>query len=188
MALNAAAQRPSISAIVLLACPGRPFRDLLKCQLNWVHDSFGQSGEAKEFDSKVLEEILAIVDGSKPLPSGARSSHHLYTQLLLKLYKSLIETSHVELIAASSQPILVVQGTSDVQVTTADSTAIMTAARIAQRPATEWIVEDLNHLFRREKNPGKTTLNVYADRRRKVPVTFIRALGKRVHRMLQTAG
>ena len=75
-------------------------------------------------------------------------------------------------------PLIVVQGTRDVQVSWKDACLLRDAALAAGRPVEIFKEGGLDHLLKRSKAIGLDALKVYRDRRRRIPIALIRKLAR----------
>ncbi|HEX3919759.1 MAG TPA: alpha/beta hydrolase [Caulobacteraceae bacterium] len=115
-ALAAARANPKdLCGLVLIASPGRPFADILREQLR-----------ANPANAPILAEALADIDA---LAAGQHIDQSHMTPVLLPLFRAAVQDYLIDefkydpakLAAAYPGPILVLQGTNDIQVSPVDA-------------------------------------------------------------------
>ncbi len=119
-----------LRGIVLLAPPALPLEQILKQQLLRKVSSANRAAMEKQ----VQAELDAVASGKKP------SAEKRWLQ-------STFGVDPVVLIAHVPCPILILQGTKDIQVLPADTPRLAQAAQNAHRDVTVVMVQDDDHLF-----------------------------------------
>jgi len=137
ISLVAAPRLQGCTGLVLLACPGRPFGQVLRMQL-----------ESRLSDTTLLQEAFEII---AQLESGKRVDGNDISRKLRPLFTArqgyridLFSYDPAALIAAIEQPCLIAQGTEDLQVSVADAEAL----HMAQPNAQLTLIEDMNHILK----------------------------------------
>jgi pimeloyl-ACP methyl ester carboxylesterase len=119
-----------LRGIVLLAPPALPLEQILKQQL--LRDQTGENRAAAE--TQVQAQLDAIASGKK---AGATN----------QWLRSSFGIDPAALIARVPCPILILQGTKDIQVLPADTPRFVQAAQSAYRDVTVVMLQDDDHLF-----------------------------------------
>ncbi len=119
-----------LRGIVLLAPPALPLEQILKQQL--LRNETGPSRAAAE--TQVQAQLDAIASGKKP---GAQN----------EWLRSSFGVDPAVLIASVPCPILILQGTKDIQVLPADTPRLVHAAQNAHRDVTVVMLQNDDHLF-----------------------------------------
>ncbi len=145
MALAAAQTPGPICGLVLVAAPGRPLGVLLREQL-----------QANPANRGILKGALRAIDA---LEAGEYAEFAIYEFTLKRLFPRGVQDYLIDLFAHDPAvlikvvdlPVLIVQGTRDLQVTEVDANALKSA-----RPAAELaIIADLNHVLKRVLQPDR---------------------------------
>ncbi len=137
-----AAKRAPVAAYVSLAGAGRSLPDVLREQLG---KNLPESQKSKwEPIVSELEAGRTVADVPKELSALFRPSVQPYLISLFKIDPAR-ELSEVKV------PVLIVQGTTDVQVSTADSRRLSEAKKDAKL----YVVENMNHVFKRATTPAE---------------------------------
>ncbi|HLY02129.1 MAG TPA: alpha/beta fold hydrolase [Candidatus Cybelea sp.] len=119
-----------LRGIVLLAPPALPLEQILKQQLLRNVSSADRTAMAKQ----VQVELDAIASGKKPSAEN-------------RWLRSTFGVDPIALIVHVPCPILILQGTKDIQVLPADTPRLVQAAQNAHRDVTVVMVQDDDHLF-----------------------------------------
>ena len=137
-----AASDPKIAAIVLLAGPGRPGSEISLYQLRQVLDE--QPGMTREEEEKKLAEQREVI---KAVQTGGDLSKYP-EQARLPWVKEYFTYDPIPTIRRVRQPILILQGALDRQITADQAGLLEQAARAAgNRDVTVRVFPGLNHLF-----------------------------------------
>jgi hypothetical protein len=137
-ALVAAQQPKDICGLVLISTPGRPLADILREQL-----------KANPANAPILAEALADID---KLAAGQHIDANAMTPALAPLFRPDVQDFLIDefkydparLAAAYPGPILVVQGTSDIQVAVVDAQRLAAARpgiRLEQLPGVNHVLK-----------------------------------------------
>lgn len=138
VALAAAQSAPDLCGLVLVATPGRPMGEVLRWQL-----------QASGAGAPLLDPALSAIDA---LEAGRRVDAATLPPALMALFRPAVQGflidlfSHdpARLIAAVRKPVLILQGTRDIQVGARDAERLRQAA-----PATELrLLPDVNHVLK----------------------------------------
>ena len=119
-----------LRGIVLLAPPALPLEQILKQQLLRKVSSADRAAMEKQ----VAAELDAIASGKKPSATN-------------RWLQSSFGVDPAALIARVPCPILILQGTKDIQVLPADTPRLVAAAQNAHRNLTVVMLQDDDHLF-----------------------------------------
>lgn len=150
-----ASKSKQVNGIVLLAGNARPLEDVVLEQYNYI---FGLDSIDKD-EKKQLEEITQQIEtlkDSKALKTA--KAEDLPLNLDSKYWQSLVKYNQVQVAKKLKQPILVLQGERDYQVTMTDFN--LWKQNLSNKPKNEFIsYPTLNHLFM--KGEGKSTPSEY---------------------------
>jgi hypothetical protein len=138
VALQALQNEPDVCGLVLVATAGRPLGVVLKEQL-----------AANPANGFLLDQANAAID---ELAAGRRVDAAKLHPALLGLFNpavqgflaSVLAVDPAQLITATGKPVLIVQGTSDLQVSVADAEALSAAARRDEL----LLLPDVNHVLK----------------------------------------
>lgn len=154
VALAAAQQDAAICGLVLVATAGRPLGEVLKGQLR-----------ANPANAPLLDQATAAID---TLAAGRRVDVAAMPAPLLPLFKpavqgfliSMFALEPAKLLSQIRQPVLVLQGARDLQVSIADAQALKAAAP----SSTLVVLPDTNHVLKRvtSADPG-ANIATYGD-------------------------
>jgi dienelactone hydrolase len=150
-----ASKSKQVNGIVLLAGNARPLEDVLLEQYNYIFglDSIDKF-EKKEIDKLIAQSI--IVKTPKALKTA--KAEDLPLNLDSKYWQSLVKYNQVQVAKKLKQPILVLQGDRDYQVTMTDFN--LWKQNLSNKPKNQFIsYPTLNHLFM--KGEGKSTPSEY---------------------------
>lgn len=142
-----AAKRSKVDAFVSLAGPGRSFPDVLREQL-----AKNLAGDAKALGLQVVDELAAgrTVDAPDELAALFRPSVQPFLISLFK-YDPAREVESLQV------PVLIVQGTTDLQVTVVDAERLAAANPQAKL----LIVKGMNHVLKPATNSVEQTAAYY---------------------------
>lgn len=150
-----ASKSKQVNGIVLLAGNARPLEDVVLEQYNYI---FGLDSIDKD-EKKQLEEItqqIKTLKDSKALKTA--KAEDLPLNLDSKYWQSLVKYNQVQVAKKVKQPILVLQGERDYQVTMTDFN--LWKQNLSDKPKNQFIsYQTLNHLFM--KGEGKSTPSEY---------------------------
>jgi uncharacterized protein len=153
VALQAAQNPTDICGLILVASPGRKAGDVLREQFS-----------ANPANAPILPDALASitaleggqdVDVTKMHPA----LQNIFAPAIQGFLKSLLKLDPSALIAAYREPILIVQGTTDLQVTMADARVLATAQPRAQLVE----IEGMNHVLKSVGSDRGANLATYAN-------------------------
>jgi dienelactone hydrolase len=146
-----ASKSKQINGIVLLAGNARPLEDVVLEQYNYI---FGLDSIDKD-ETKQLEEITKQIKTLKdPKALKTAKAEDLPLNLDSKYWQSLVNYNQVKVANKVKQPILVLQGERDYQVTMTDFN--LWKQSLSDKPKNQFIsYPTLNHLFM--KGEGKST-------------------------------
>lgn len=180
LALAVAAGNPDIAACVLLNAPGRPLIEIIAQQIDW-HQTHNPASDEAEAEARQLHQELLdalALDGEWTAENVDRRL--LAVQHQRRFLKSVIHMDPTDFVPRSTCPLVVVQGTRDVQVSWEDACLLRDAAQAADRPVRLIEAHGLDHLLKRNKETGMGALAAYRDRRRRIPIAFIRDLAEAI--------
>lgn len=138
VALLAAQNRPDLAGIILVACPGRPLGDVLRAQLK-ANPANAPLLPAAETAITDLENGRTF--DASTLPAALRP---LFNNSVQNFLVSAFAARPANLIARLPQPVLIIQGDNDLQVST-DDARLLSAANPR---ATLRLVENMNHILK----------------------------------------
>ncbi len=150
-----ASKSKQINGIVLLAGNARPLEDVVLEQYNYIFglDSIDQE-ERKEIDKLIAQSI--IVKTPKALKTA--KAEDLPLNIEPKYWESLLKYNQVQVAKKLKQPILILQGERDYQVTMTDFN--LWKQNLSDKPKNQFIsYPTLNHLFM--KGEGKSSPSEY---------------------------
>lgn len=162
-ALHLAAQPGvTLAGVVLLATPGRPFGEVVLGQLEGQFRRAGVSGRALDEHLRPIRAAIDDVGAGRRVDVEAVSSVPAIRQLVaaiaspkaLPFARELIAFDPLAAFARLEQPVLIVQGGRDVQVSpTLDAEPLADAARRAGRRVTLRQIEHADHILKHEETP-----------------------------------
>ena len=144
-----AAEETSAGAFVSLAGPGRSAADLLRVQL------------AAQLPAQLLEEatnVLASLEEGETVAAVSDELASLFRASVQPYLISWFRYDPAEVVARLPMPVLIVQGTNDVQVAVAEAELL----QAADPEADLVLVEDMNHVLK-VVAPGQDPLASYGD-------------------------
>jgi len=153
IALVAAKDPHDICGLILVSTPGRPAGDILREQL-----------KANPANAPILDEALRAVDA---LAAGHRYNTTGMTPALLPLFRDSIQDFLIDemsydpahLVATYAGPVLVLQGTTDLQVSVADAERLAAA-----RPGVRLVkLDGVNHVLKVAPAERSANAALYAD-------------------------
>ncbi|WP_239987342.1 alpha/beta hydrolase [Sphingosinithalassobacter portus] len=154
VALKAATTLDGVCGVIEVEGAGRKLGDVLRAQFR-----------ANPANAPVLDQLLSIVDRFEAGDTVDPATLHpalraIFNADIQPYWIDLLSHDPAALAAAYSGPMMVVQGTNDVQVTQADSQALMAA-----RPdATLLLVPDMTHVLKIAQGEGRAaSLATYTD-------------------------
>jgi uncharacterized protein len=146
---------PKLAGLIILAGATRPLEDLMVEQTRYL---LSLQGKTTEEDQAKLDELLAEVAKVKKLTAADASSSALLLHAPAGYWLDLREHDPLTAVKTLQQPLLILQGARDYQVTEADFDGWKKA--LDARPnVTFKLYPDLNHLFMTGK--GKSTPSEY---------------------------
>ncbi len=180
VALAVSAGNPDIALCVLLNAPGRPLTEIFAEQIAWQQQHDPASDET-EAEAMLLHQ--ALLDALSL--DGEWTAENVDKRLLSlahkrRFLKSVIHMNPSDLVSRGTCPLVVVQGTKDVQVSREDASLLRDAAQAADRPIQLIEADGLDHHLKRNKGTGIAALAAYRDRRRRIPIAFIRKLADEI--------
>jgi uncharacterized protein len=151
VALQAAQDPTDICGIILVASPGRKASDILREQLR-----------ANPANAAILADALKTIDALEANQNVDVGPLHpalqgLFATAIQGFWKSMFQVNPTALIANYAGPVLIVQGTTDLQVTLTDARALAAA----QSRATLFEVEGVNHILKRASSDRAENLATY---------------------------
>jgi len=184
VALKLSAQQNDLDAIVLLSTPGRPLREILQEQQGWfLKESEMSKGAAKE-SSALSQVFIKALEDDAEWTLETVDARILAFKRKRKLYSTVLNLDPCKLVAQGQCPVIIVQGTTDVQVASEDANKLAKACEEAGRPYHLLLEDGLDHLLKRNTETGLKALRIYKDRRRRIPITLIRKIAKAVKELI----
>lgn len=156
-----AAQRADVSALVLIAGPGVPFAELLDRQL-----AKAGTPEALRAASRTISAKLQRGEGAETVPPELFA---LYRPSVQPYLISLLRLDPVAELAKARCRVLIVQGSTDVQIETADAERLAKARPDAKMA----IIEGMNHVLKDAPPDRAANLKTYAEPDRPLPARLI---------------
>lgn len=152
-ALIAAQENEDVCGLVLVSPAGRKFGDILREQL-----------QANPANAPILEEAFAII---AKLEAGQTVSAHDISPALLPLFRpnvqpfviSMMAIDPAQLVRAYPGPVLIVQGTTDIQTNLADAQRL----GVARKGVDVEIIEGMNHVLKIAPMDRSANLATYAN-------------------------
>jgi uncharacterized protein len=151
VALQAAQDPSDICGIILVASPGRKAGDVLREQFR-----------ANPANTPILADALKAIDTLEASQSVDVGLLHpalqgLFAPAIQGFWKSLLQINPTALIANYAGPVLIVQGTTDLQVTMTDARKLAEA----QPRATLFEAQGVNHILKRANLDRAENLGTY---------------------------
>ncbi len=179
------AKRPGADLIVALASPGRTLRDITQDQHDDLLRSGGFSEEVRQALNAQRRAFMAAVQVTEPWTAETVSEDLLPFRHQHAFFRSALDLDPRQLIGAGQAPVLIVQGDHDAQVSDLDRELLEVMTAHYGRHAGTHVAPGLNHLFKRATGKGPQSMTSYRDRRRRVPVSFIKTLAERIKMALR---
>jgi len=177
-------RRQDLQACVLLTTPGRSMEEIIEQQINWQKDHSTLSTEAKAENERMRKALLDALEVEEEWTEENVDPRLLPIKHKKRFLKSSIHLDPCEFMKTGKNPVLILQGTKDVQVFMEDAENLYNSAIEAGRDVELIKAEGLDHLLKKNSGEGLEALAAYKDRRRRVPVAIIRKLEKSISRML----
>jgi esterase/lipase len=178
------AARRNVAAVILLATPGRSFRELTAEQNNWFQTHIGLSDRAKETAKKQRDQFISALETTSEWTEETVPAEILAYRSKQRLYKSLLDLDPEALVTKGSSPLLIVQGSSDTQVTKTDADRLAAAAERVNRKTEIILATSLDHHFKQNTARGMALLKKLADRRRRIPIQLIRNVATQIAHLI----
>lgn len=158
VALKAASTRPEgICGLVLAATPGRPLGALLREQFR----ANLPESPLRQPTLDALEAILSKLEAGRPadLSNVNPQLAGIFRPSVQPYVIDLLAHDPAKMIAATELPVLILQGTTDLQVTMADAEALAAA-----RPDARLVrLDGVNHMFKQAPAERTANLEAYAN-------------------------
>ena len=178
VALALSAGNPGIAASLLLNSPGRPLADVIAQQIAW-HQSNNPASETAETEAQQQHQALVhALSIDEEWTAENVDPRLLPVKHKRRFLKSVFWLDPCDFVPRGEGPMIIVQGTRDAQVSLEDARLLANAAQDCGRPAELIEADGLDHLLKRNPYTGLRALDVYRDRRRRVPVALIRRLAE----------
>ena len=143
MAPRIAQRSPQLAGIVLMAAPARPLEDILLDQNNYMAM---EDGKIDDFERSQLEKLKVAIAEVKKIDAKTPATQKFLLDLPASYWRSLRDYDAVAIAKTIPQPMLILQGDRDFQVTAPDWKRWQ-AAFANDRRATIKHYAALNHLF-----------------------------------------
>ena len=171
---------PNIAGFIILAGTARPLEDIILDQFAYIFSLDGKLTDAKRANLEKLKQQVANV--KDPTLSEATSASELPLGIPAVYWLDLRGYKPADAAKDLSQPMLILQGGRDYQVTKADYKLWKDALSLKKNVTFKWY-ENLNHLFIRGKGksvPGEYNNSGYVDK------TVIRDISKWIQKQGNT--
>lgn len=171
VALELATGTDTVAGIVLMATAGRPIDEVLAEQLVTYAQELHLSPETQSYQLEQHREFFrAVREVDEWTPENV--SPKIYAERRLRLfYRQLLARNPLQLARRLRCPVLIVQGSQDLQISVRDAELLYKAARFAGVPCQLSIFPGLDHLFKRTGH--QPSIAAYFDRRRRVAANVI---------------
>lgn len=176
VALELSTRRDDLDAIVLLSVPGRTFREVVQEQQGWFLQNGQNSTETTREIEALNQAIVTALERDEAWTKETVDARILALGRKRKLYGEILDIDPAKLVSKGTCPIILVQGTADVQVGVKDAQRIGRAAQKSRRLHRVHVEKDLDHLLKRNRERGLKALKLYSDRRRRIPIRLIRQI------------
>lgn len=151
LAPRIAAEAPDLAGLVLMAAPARPLQDILVDQLRHLAAA---DGDIDANEQAMIDQAVAQRDRLHRRLAGEAVEGELPLGLPLAYWQDLAGYDPVAAAAALPQPLLILQGGRDYQVTVEADFARWQAAFEGDARARLVLMEPLNHLFQYGEGPS----------------------------------
>ncbi|GAB6053011.1 hypothetical protein JCM17960_18310 [Magnetospira thiophila] len=178
VALEQSANRNDLGAIVLLCSPGRPLRTIVDEQRGWFLQHAETSRNARNEMKALNHEFISALKSNQEWTAETVDPRIFPLKRKRKLYSEILDLDPAALAANGRCPVIIVQGTNDVQVSITDAKLLAESCEKSGRPYQIHLEDGLDHLLRRNTETGLKVLKVYRDRRRRIPIRLIRKIAK----------
>ena len=158
--------RKDLAAIVSLTGAGRPLHDVLRFQLL----------ERPAITPELAADLTRVLDALRgdtaldPIPAPYA---HLFRESVRPFLRSVVNIDPAALLATRPEPVLIVGGAQDIQVTRKDFDLLVGARATQSTPL--WI-DDMTHILKPVLASDATTFDVYRDPHRPLSQAFIDGL------------
>ena len=180
VALKLSENRPDLGAVVLLATPGRTLRKVTDDQFSWLQSHLDLSEESRSEQCGVRRRLVAALESDAEWTAETVPPEVLAAKAQRPLLKSLLDFDPARSVIRGKCPVIIVQGSRDVQVAPSDARLLAAAAQSAGREVRLIEIPELNHFLRRDARDGPAALRDYADRRRRTPIALVRTIAKAI--------
>jgi len=185
LALSArATQKPD--AILLLNAPGRPLRHILTRQQGWFLKQTSAGPATRREAARLGRAFIKALESEESWTPKTVEPQIMALKRKRRLYGDLLDLDPARLVREGHCPIIVIQGTADVQVAPADAQRLAQACADAGRPCHVLMADGLDHLFKRNRETGLRALRAYRDRRRRMPMVLIDAIAIALRQAIPT--
>lgn len=184
VALALAGRGDDLDMIVLLNTPGRTLREVTKDQHGWFLQQSEASPKASKESAALRRDLIKALESDKEWNPDTVDGRILALKRKRKLYRDILDLDPCVLVKQGACPVIIVQGTTDIQVSTTDAHRLARACETAQRPYRLLLADGLDHLLKRNAETGLKALRVYRDRRRRVPIALIRQIAETVRQII----
>lgn len=151
LAPRIAAEAPDLAGLVLMAAPARPLEDIVVDQLRHLAAA---DGDVDANEQAMIDQAVAQRDRLHRRLAGEAVEGELPLGLPFAYWQDLAGYDPVAAAAALPQPLLILQGGRDYQVTVAADFARWQAAFEGDARARLVLLEPLNHLFQHGEGPS----------------------------------
>ncbi|BDS05515.1 alpha/beta hydrolase [Oceaniferula spumae] len=145
-----AAQKSNIAGLVLIAGAGRPAQDILRAQLK---------PQLSEKDYSRANQLLIALSKGHQVQNSIPALHALFRPSVQPYLISWFKFDPAKELAKIKSPVLIIQGSTDIQTSTQDAQKLHTEAKGSQIE----IIEGMNHILKRQDGDLKAQMKSYTD-------------------------
>lgn len=151
LVMSIAAADVPVAGVILVAGPGLPLGTAMRAQLS-------DSTRLPRAFYPAADSALAALESGRPLPTVPPLLGALFSKANEGYLRSLLAEDPARRVAALTMPVLVVQGTTDLQVSVADAERLAAAAR----RGTLALADGVNHVLKRVGGPMPAQFAAYS--------------------------
>ncbi|TNJ40811.1 alpha/beta fold hydrolase [Phaeobacter sp. B1627] len=183
IALNIASNDPSVDGLILIAAPGRPLKDVLQSQFEWMVGDVGYSdGEIAEVEDRrnALLDALFEPNPDAPLPDEFTLMEPAKTFL-----RELIRIDPIEMLKGIKCPLVLADCEYDVQVLAEDTVRLRDAARSYGIDTEHLRLQHVNHILQEVADREDNAIFHYFDPDREISTDAIEQISIAAKKLVQ---